>query len=160
MTAEELHKNLLAAGFTLRDDGGVLRVAPASRVGQGLQRLIRQHKAHLLLLVNQPAPPALTGAEIEDIAEAVEERAAIREHDGGDDRASADAKAASAMRVYRLLVAMGEGQEPKWVVMLAPGCDPEVAERAARLKFPGRVRAVIFQDRLAGPDTGQGVVNA
>ena len=160
MTAEELHRNLLAAGFTLRDDNGVLRVSPASRVGQGLQRLIRQHKAHLLLLAGRPSPPALTASEIEDIAEAIEERSAIRQFDGGEDRQTAEAKAATGMRVYRLLVAMGEGQEPRWLTMLAPGTGLPEAERIARLKFPGRVRAVIFQDHLAGQGAGKGVVNA
>ena len=143
MTAEELHRNLLAAGFTLRADGGTLHVSPASRVGQGLQRLIRQHKAELLFLVSLPEPPALTPEERADIAEAIEERSAIRQFDGGEDRATAEARAVSAMRVYRLLVAMGDGEEPRWITMLAPNTDLSEAERTANLKFPGRVRAVI-----------------
>lgn len=146
MTADELHQNLLAAGFALRDDGGVLRVAPAARLGQRLQNLIRKHKAHLLLLVNRPEPPPLTADETADIEEAVQERAAIREFDGGEDRATADTNAASGMRVYRLLIAMGEGQEPRWITMLAPGCDLAEAERTAFIRFPGRVRAVIPND--------------
>lgn len=143
MTAEELHRNLLAAGFTLRADGGTLRVSPASRIGQGLQRLIRQHKTELLFLVSLPEPPALTPEEQDDIAEAVAERSAIREFDGGEDRATAEAQAVSAMRVYRLLIAMGEGEEPKWVTMLAPGCDLAEAERTARLKFGSRLLAIV-----------------
>ena len=143
MTAEELHKNLLAAGFTLRADGGTLHVSPASRVGQGLQRLIRKHKAELLFRVSLPEPPALTPEELADIEEAVSERAAILEYDGNEDRATAEAQAVSAMRVYRLLIAMGEGEEPKWVTMLAPGCDLAEAERTANLNFPSRVKAVI-----------------
>ncbi len=131
MTAEELHKNLVAAGFTLRADGETLRVSPASRLGQGLQRLIRQHKAALLDLL---APPALTTEERESIEEAIEERAGILEHDADMSRPEAEAQAASAMRVYRLLVSMGEG---------APGCDLAEAERGARLKFGSRLLAVI-----------------
>jgi hypothetical protein len=140
MTAEELHKNLVAAGFTLRADGETLRVSPASRLGQGLQRLIRQHKAALLDLL---APPALTTEERESIEEAIEERAGILEHDADMSRPEAEAQAASAMRVYRLLVSMGEGEEDRWVVMLAPGCDLAEAERGARLKFGSRLLAVI-----------------
>lgn len=87
-------------------------------------------------------PPPLTAEERDDIQEAIEERSAIREFDAGEDRANAEAKAAGAMRVYRLLVAMGEG---KWITMLAPGTDLPEAERIACLKFPGRVRAVIPQ---------------
>ena len=88
-------------------------------------------------------PPPLTANEVEGIAEAITERAAIIEHDGGEDRRTAEAKAASAMRVYRLLIARGEGEEPRWITMLAPNTDLSEAERTANLKFPGRVRAVI-----------------
>ena len=94
-------------------------------------------------VIHPPAPPTLTPEEQDDIAEAVEERAAIREFDAGEDRAAAEAKAASGMKVFRLLVNMGEGQEPRWVVMLAPNTDLSEAERVAHLKFPGRVLAVI-----------------
>ncbi len=88
-------------------------------------------------------PPSLTADEMDNIQESIEERSAIRQFDGGEDRATAEAKAASAMRVYRLLVSMGEGEEPRWLTMLAPGTDLPEAERIARLKFPGRVLAVI-----------------
>ena len=90
-------------------------------------------------------PPTLTAEERDDIREAIEERAAIREFDAGEDRANAEAKAASAMRVYRLLVSMGEGEEARWLTMLAPGTDLPEAERIARLRFPGRVLAVLPQ---------------
>jgi hypothetical protein len=93
-----------------------------------------------------PAPPPLTAAETADIEEAVQERAAIREFDAGEDRATAETQASSAMRVYRLLIAMDAGQEPRWVTMLAPGCDLAEAERTAFIRFPGRVRAVIPND--------------
>lgn len=143
MTAEELHRNLLAAGFTLRADGGTLRVSPASRVGQGLQRLIRQHKRHLLRLVGMPEPPPLIAPEQADIAESIEERAAILEYDAGLPRHDAETQAASRMRVYRLLVAMDEGEEPKWVTMLAPGCDLAEAEHGARTKFGARLLEIL-----------------
>ena len=52
------------------------------------------------------------------------------------------------MKVFRLLVAMGEGEEPKWVVMLAPGADLIEAEWSARLKFPGRLLAILQHDLL------------
>ena len=104
-------------------------------------------------VIHPPAPPTLTTEEQADIAEAVSERAAIREYDGGEDRATAEAQAVSAMRVYRLLIAMGEGEEPKWVTMLAPGCDLAEAERTANLKFPGRVKAVI-PNAAAKPTAG------
>lgn len=157
MTADELHHNLLAAGFTLRADGATLHVSPASRVGQGLQRLIRQHKAELLLQVSLPQPPALTPEDLVNIEEAIAERAAIREHDGGEDRTTAEAQAVSAMRVYRLLVAMDEGIEPRWVTMLAPGCDLDEAERTASLKFGARLLRIIPSnppETVSGAPTG------
>lgn len=156
MTAEDLHRNLLAAGFSLRADGDTLRVSPAARVGQGLQRLIRQHKARLLFLTSLPAAPALAPEELEAIKEAIEERAAIRQHDGGEDRATAEKQAASAMRVYRLLVAMGEGEDTRWITMLAPNTDLAEAERTARLKFGTRLVRIVANAPPPGPDTAPG----
>lgn len=47
--------------------------------------------------------------------------------------------AAGAMRVYKLVVAMGEGEPPCRLTMLAPGTDLAEARRVADIKFPGRV---------------------
>ncbi len=157
MTAEDLHKNLLAAGFTLKADGDTLRVSPASRVGQGLQRLIRQHKADLLFLASLPEPPALAPEELESIEEAVAERSAIRQHDGGEDRQIAETRAASAMKVYRLLIAMGEGEEARWITMLAPNTALDEAEHTARLKFGTRLLRIIPNTPPQGPETVSGV---
>lgn len=156
MTADDLYRNLLAAGFTLKADGDTLRVSPAARVGQGLQRLIRQHKAALLFLASLPEPPPLTPEELEAIEESLAERAAIREFDGGEDRATAEAQAASAMRVYRLLVAMGEGEDPRWITMLAPNTDLDEAERTARLKFGTRILRIVPNAPPARPETVSG----
>lgn len=140
MTPENLLHLLVERGFRLTVDGETLRVAPAAKLDEALRLEIASNKASLLDLLT---PPALTTEERENIAEAIEERAAIREFDAGEDRATAEAKAISAMRVFRLLVAMSEGQEDRWLTMLAPGCDLAEAERTANLKFPGRVKAVI-----------------
>jgi hypothetical protein len=71
----------------------------------------------------------------EAIAEAIEERAAIREFEAGETRAVAEREARSAMRVYDLLVTMGPGEAPKWATLLAPGCNLEEARRVAESKF-------------------------
>ena len=140
MTPENLLHLLVERGFRLTVDGETLRVAPAAKLDEALRLEIASNKASLLDLLT---PPALTTEERENIAEAIEERAAIREFDAGEDRATAEVKAVSAMRVYRLLIARGEGEEPRWITMLAPNTDLSEAERTANLKFPGRVRAVI-----------------
>ena len=140
MNPENLLRLLVERGFRLTVDGETLRVAPAANLDDSLRQEIATHKAALLDLL---APPDLTTEDQGDIAEAIEERAAILEYDGNEDRATAEAQAVSAMRVYRLLIAMGEGEEPRWITMLAPNTDLSEAERVAHLKFPGRVRAVI-----------------
>lgn len=140
MSAANLLQLLVERGFRLTVDGATLRVAPAAKLDADLQHEIVTHKADLLAMLS---PQGLTADEQADIKESIEERAAIREHDGGEDRATAEAQATSAMRVYRLLIAKNEGIEPRWVTMLAPGCDLAEAERTARLKFPGRVKAVV-----------------
>ena len=86
-------------------------------------------------------PPPLTPADIEDIEdieEAIVERAAIREFDGGEIREVAERQARAAMRVYRALVRMPAGHpgEPRWVVMLLPGVETlDGAREAASSRF-------------------------
>ena len=150
MTPENLLHLLVERGFRLTVDGETLRVAPAAKLDEALRLEIASNKASLLDLLT---PPALTTEERENIAEAIEERAAIREFDAGEDRATAEVKAVSAMRVYRLLIARGEGEEPRWITMLAPNTDLSEAERTANLKFPGRVRAVIPNTALVATFT-------
>lgn len=90
------------------------------------------------------APPDLTADERADVREALDERAAIMEFDGGLPRPEAEVQAARLMRVYRVRVAMGEGEPDRWAVMLAPGCVLPEARRAAALQFGAeRVREVI-----------------
>ena len=140
MTPDNLLHLLVERGFRLTVDGETLRVAPAAKLDEALRQEIASHKAALLDLLT---PQALTTEERENIAEAIEERAAIREYDGGEDRQTAEAQAASGMRVFSLLIGMGEGEEPRWIAMLAPNTDLAEAERVSRLKFPGRLLAII-----------------
>jgi hypothetical protein len=150
MTPENLLHLLVERGFRLTVDGETLRVAPAAKLYEALRQEIACHKAALLALL---APTALTTGERANIEESIEERAAIREFDGGEDRQTAEARATSAMRVFRLLVAMGEGEEPRWVTMLAPGCDLAEAERTARLKFGSRLLAIFPHGATGAPFT-------
>ncbi len=154
MSAANLLHLLANRGFRLTADGETLRVAPAAKLDEALRHEIATHKADLLALLT--SPPALNIEEQAAIAEAIEERSAIREFDGGEDRQIAEAQAASAMRVFRLLVAMDPGQDPRWVTMLAPGCDMDEAKRTARLKFGTRLLRIITSTPPQGPDTVSG----
>lgn len=153
MSAANLLHLLAERGFRLTVDGATLRVAPAARLDADLRQQIAENKTALLAMLS---PPALAPEEQADIEEAVSERAAIREHDGGEARATADAQAASAMRVYRLLVAMDPEQDPRWITMLAPNTDLAEAERTARLKFGTRLLRIVPNAPPARPDTVSG----
>jgi hypothetical protein len=113
--------------LTLRGDrGAVARWTP----------LLRPHKAGLLALLS--GPPPLTAEDHEAIEEAVAERAAIMEFDGGIPRAEAERRARAAMRVYHALVAMPQGDPgpPRWVALLLPGVETlDGAREAAHWRF-------------------------
>lgn len=95
-------------------------------------------------------PPPLTDEDQESITDAVQERAAIMEFDGGLPRAEAEQQARSLMRVYRVLVGMAD-TDPRWCVMLAPGCDITEARGTAVARFGAeRVLDVREQIRLDG----------
>lgn len=97
------------------------------------------------------APPALTPAEQQDIRDAVAERAAIQEYDGGLSRAQAQQTARGAMRVFRACVDMGPDRPAHWVTMLLPGCDLQAAAKAAAWQFPGRVLDLLEQTARGRP---------
>lgn len=95
-------------------------------------------------------PPPLTDEDQASITEAVVERAAIMEFDGGLPRDQAEHQARSSMRVYRVLVGMMD-TDPRWCTLLAPGCDMAEAQRAAVAQFGAeRVLEVVDQTRLDG----------
>lgn len=48
----------------------------------------------------------------------------------------------TTMRCYRVLVAMGDSQPPKWATLVAPGCTPEDARHDAEGRFYGRVMEI------------------
>jgi hypothetical protein len=93
-------------------------------------------------------PPPLTTEDREAIGEALLERAAIMEFDGGAPRAVAEANARASMRVYRILVSMGPGMPDKWATVLAPGVEPPEALRIVQGQFgPERVLELVEQER-------------
>lgn len=99
--------------------------------------------------VRAQAPPPLSAAEQADIREAIEERSAIREHDGGEDRATAERNARSAMRVFRYRLV----ERPEvWLSMLAPNTDMVEARHALTLRFGAdRLVDVVLQETEQEP---------
>ncbi|MBK1716671.1 hypothetical protein [Thiocystis violacea] len=75
--------------------------------------------------------PALSGLDQAAIHEAIEERAAILEHEAHLPRPQAETQAARAMRVYRYRLT----DHPDWLTLIAPGCDLEEARRALVSRF-------------------------
>jgi hypothetical protein len=76
-------------------------------------------------------PPPLSPADQAAIEESIVERASILEFDAGMARRQAEIAAQSAMRVYQALVTLPDGSSPRWLTLLAPGCD--LAEARATL---------------------------
>ncbi|WP_200158655.1 hypothetical protein [Allochromatium vinosum] len=139
-SAAEILHTLADQGFTLAVEGDRLTVSPSSRLTEPMRAEIRQHKAELvaLLAANDAAvsdPPPLTRAERQGIVDAIVERAAILEFDAGMERRQAETQAISAMRVFRALVAMPNGQPPRWLILLAPGCDLAEARQTLAHQF-------------------------
>ena len=122
--AARLLEELTEADLTLAVQGDRLIVTPGDRLTDAHRELIRTHKAELLALIQ----------EREAVAEAIEERAGILEFDAGLPRPIAETQAVSAMRVYRALIAMPDAA-PRWLVMLAAGCDLAKARHALDLRF-------------------------
>lgn len=129
---ESLH-TLHGQGFEIANEGGRLVVSPASRLTDEIRALIRQHKAEWLALLSAHAePPPLTADQRDGIDEAIAERAAIMEYDGGLPHRQAEDQATRAMRVYRYRVA---DRPLEWLTLIAPGCDLEEARATLIWRF-------------------------
>lgn len=136
MTPADLIAAASAAGLALRVESGALRVrGPQATITQWAPRLKASKPELIAHLQGQAAPPPLSARDHKALREAVAERSAIREYEGEQPRALAEQAAVRAMAVYQLLIAMGEGEPPRWLTMLAPGCDLVEARRTASLKF-------------------------
>jgi hypothetical protein len=77
-------------------------------------------------------PPPIPHEDQQAIDEAIAERAAIREFDGGEPRAIAEREARSAMRVYQYRIT---DKPATWLTLIAPGCDLNEARRIVTNQF-------------------------
>jgi hypothetical protein len=140
MTAAALLERAASQGVTVEACDGSLKLAGPSQSVETLLPAIREAKADLLAHLSAPT---LTPADHDAIREAIAERAAIREIDGGEDRATAEREARSAMRVYHYrLVERADA----WLTMLAPGCDLDDARHSLELRF-GPERLIEVRER-------------
>lgn len=152
MHAQEVLTYLEAEGLHIDPIPGQsdrVRVTPVKgELTDEHRRLIREHKPALVaLLTRRPIPvPPLPAHDLAAIHEAIEERAAIREYDGGESRPLAEHRAHASMRVYRVLIHMGQDQPPRWSTLLAPGCDLAEATLAAQGRF-GAERVLEIRER-------------
>lgn len=145
---ESLH-TLHGQGFEISSEGRRLVVSPASRLTDEIRALIRQHKTEWLALLSAHAePPPLTADQHNGIQEAITERAAIQEHDGGLSRSQADLQATRAMRIYRYRVA---DHPHEWLTLIAPGCDLEEARRTLVGQF-GAARLIAVEESTGWRD--------
>ncbi len=138
MTPDMILARLTEAGITvtLTPDGTALAYESPRRLTEDQRAYLRHYKPALLEFLRQAGdPPPLDPDTREAIDEAIDERAAIHEHDADEPRPVAESNARGAMRVYDLLVAMGPDQPPKWTTLLAPGCDLAEARRSAAGRF-------------------------
>ena len=142
MSAAALRERAARQGVTVEVCDGDLKLAGPSWSVHDLTPAIREAKAELLAHLN---PPPLSAADHESIREAIEERAAIREFDGGESRQVAERKAAAGMRVYQYRLA---DKPDTWLTMLAPGCDLADARHSLVLRF-GPERLIDVRERKA-----------
>lgn len=130
MTAAELLPAMRANGVVLFvTEQGALRYRGDQAVVARWLPQIKQHKPELIgLLQAANDAPARPAASIEDLE-----------------------RPPSAMKVYRALVAMPNGQPPRWLILLAPGCDLVEARQTLAHQFGSeRVLEVIEHQAEGG----------
>lgn len=152
MTAATLLSDLEAQGIELTlTERGTLRYRGDKAVMDYWLPEIRNHKSELIRLLRDPHPALmspLTADQHNGIQEAITERAAIQEHDGGLSRSKADLQAARAMRIYRYRVA---DHPHEWLTLIAPGCDLEEARRTLVGQF-GAARLIAVEESTGWRD--------
>jgi hypothetical protein len=136
-TIAELHNR----GIILLANEGRLRVkAPPGVVTAQLRDWLVAHKTDLLLHLSAPPLPELSEEDRESLEEAIAERAAVREHDGGETREVANREASSVMRAFRYLLT----DKPRtWLTLICPNCDLAEARHHLELRFGPRLLDVV-----------------
>ncbi|MEA3273905.1 MAG: hypothetical protein U9Q81_01100 [Pseudomonadota bacterium] len=144
MDLRQAAARIKAAGVVMRVKGGRLAIRSRTPLTDRQRAFFRDHKTALLRLLTRPSVtpvPDLTDEERQAIEEAVAERAAIQEFDGGLSRAEAERQARVAMRVFRYRLTDAPGT---WHALICPGCELDQAKAVLTLRFgPGAVAEVL-----------------
>ena len=131
--ARALLAHLRQRGIILTADGDTLRARPAERIDPDIAARIRRHKPVLLALVQSQAA---NRPDAENIAEFIQERAAIMEYDGGLPRPKAErAAVVRAVVHFKLIDDQGAG-------VLIDDEGYESAVRVLREKYGARLESV------------------
>jgi hypothetical protein len=97
-------------------------------------------------MVTTSRVPDLTPEDLEAVAEAIEERAAIREFYGGETREVAERNARSTMRIFRYMMT---DKPSLWRVWIAPCCELAEARLNLELRFGERLLDVVEHHPLS-----------
>jgi hypothetical protein len=133
------------AGFMLALVNGKLNVTPTKTALTDTQRIfIKSHKDEIVKQL-------LSSSQLQqNIREAIEERAAIMEFDGGLSRANADIAAAKSMRVYCYRVTDKPNSE---LTVIMPSTELDEAEVKLREKYGDRLLSVMPMAAMAESPT-------
>ena len=131
MTPAAIIDKLSAAGVHIQPDAGRLKVVSTKPLTDAQREWLREQKRVLLAY--------LSAVNHEDIHEAINERAAIQEFEGGLSRPEAEQAARRRMQVYRYRL---RNDPHRWLILIAPGCDLADAQSALTNRFGTRVVAV------------------
>lgn len=141
--AGRLLAHLHQQGAAVSAEGDTLRVrAPRGAIDPDTAARIRQHKPALLALLRYEMPADAPAPDSQAIQEAIEERAAILEHDAGIARAQADAAAEQAIQAGVYLFRISDRPQA-WLTTICPGCDLEEARHSLALRYGARLLQVI-----------------
>ena len=123
--------------------GDQLKVANPEKLNDSLRNLIRTNKAEII--------KQLSGTQLQqNIREAIEERAAIQEFDGGLLRADAELAAAKSMRVYCYRVT---DKPDSQLTVIMPGTELDEAEAKLKEKYGDRLLSVTPMATMAESPT-------
>ena len=167
MDATAFLRDLTQYGYAVSRAGDRLLVSPKSRVNERLRARLRTYKPALLALLadasespssgdtdtdrNLPRwldPPHLSAEDHETILEAIAERAAIREIEGGQSRRFAEQEARAAMRVYRALLKTASGPA-HWATLILPGYNrAEATAHASRRWRSSQILLALVEEEL------------
>jgi hypothetical protein len=134
----DILQELNLAGLSVSLEGDRVKVENPGRLTNGLRDLIRSHKPDIVSRLSK-ARAAQNSEMQQAIREQVEERAAIKEYDGGLPRAEAERQADSAARAYCYRLTDKPNSE-LWVIM--SGTNLVEAKASLERRFGIRLVAV------------------